>query len=347
MTSLVFHGPGVMVYEPRTRPCANYGEVVVAVSAAGICGSELSSFTGDSARRPPGRVFGHELAGTIVRVGDDVPEDLVGTRVTVNPLTSCGRCMTCVTGRANACPSRTLLGMQIDGGFAEEVAVPASSVFDLGELDEIGGSLTEPLANAVHIVRLLPPLLGKHLIVYGAGAIGLCVVAMLRAAGAGRVTVIDPVPRRREMARSSGADAALPPDDAADLSADHVVDAAGVTSARRDAIDRCAAGGTVVFLGLHTAESELPVNTAIAKELRLQCSYAYTPEDFAVALRTLQSGAVRYEPWITELPLADGQAAFRTLVERPDQATKIILRPGTTAGGTARGGDLPRDDAIA
>ena len=55
MTSLVFHGPGVMVYEPRTRPCANYGEVVVAVSAAGICGSELSSFTGDSARRPPGR----------------------------------------------------------------------------------------------------------------------------------------------------------------------------------------------------------------------------------------------------------------------------------------------------
>jgi 2-desacetyl-2-hydroxyethyl bacteriochlorophyllide A dehydrogenase len=333
-----------MACEPRPRPRPGSGEVTLTVNAAGICGSELSSFTGASTRRLPGRVFGHELAGTIGEVGSGVPGELIGRRVTVNPLTSCGRCLTCLTGRANACPSRTLLGMQIDGGFAEEVAVPASAVFDLGELDDIGGSLTEPLANAVHVTRLLPPLVGKHVIVYGAGAIGLCVIAMLSASGAAEITVIDPVARRRDIARASGADAALSPDDAGDLSADHVVDAAGVTSARRDAIDRCAGGGTIMLLGLHTAESELPINAAVAKELRLQCSYAYTPEDFEIALRTLQSGAVRYQPWITEMPLADGQAAFRALVERPNEATKIILRPGAAPAGDAQSADQSDHD---
>ncbi|HUE28049.1 MAG TPA: alcohol dehydrogenase catalytic domain-containing protein, partial [Solirubrobacteraceae bacterium] len=284
MTALVFDGPGRMVVEPRQRPKAAPGEVVVAVSAAGICGSELTSFTGDSTRRPPGRVFGHEIAGTVTSVGPGSPAELLGRRIAVNPLMPCGRCPTCASGRTNACPNRSLLGMQVDGGFAEEVAVPASAARELGDLGDIPGTLVEPLANAVHVARLLPGVIGEHILVFGAGAIGLCVVSVLRHAGAGTLTVVDPVPARRELALRAGAQAALEPERTPELGeADHVVDAAGVTSSRRQAISSCAAGGSIVLLGLHTAESELPINAAVAKELTFQCSYAYTARDFEAA----------------------------------------------------------------
>jgi 2-desacetyl-2-hydroxyethyl bacteriochlorophyllide A dehydrogenase len=329
MQALVFQGTGQMAVERRPYPEPGPLEVLVRVSAAGICGSELTSFTGHSTRRAPGRVFGHELAGEVVAVGSAAPAALVGERVTVNPLHPCGHCRQCARGRSNVCPERVLLGMQVDGGFAELVAVPYSSVSTLGSLDDVAGALVEPLANAVHVAGLLGDTLGRHVAVLGAGAIGLSVVAVLRVAGAGRITVIDPVAARRDAALQSGADRALAPDDESleGLLFDHVVDAAGTDGSRNSAIERCDAGGCVVLLGLHTATSELAVNAAVAKELRLQCSYAYTQDDFDAALELLRTDAIHYQHWITELPLQDGQEAFRTLVERPEQATKIVLRP--------------------
>lgn len=329
MQALVFQGTGQMAVERRPYPEPGPQEALVRVSAAGICGSELTSFTGHSTRRAPGRVFGHELAGEVVAVGSAAPSSLVGERVTINPLQPCGHCRHCARGRSNVCPERVLLGMQIDGGFAELVAVPHSSVSALGALDDVAGALVEPLANAVHVAGLLGDTLGRHVAVLGAGAIGLSVVAVLRVAGASRITVIDPVAARRDAALQSGADRALAPDDEnlEGLLFDHLVDAAGTDGARNSAIEHCDAGGCVVLLGLHTATSELAVNAAVAKELRLQCSYAYTQDDFDAALELLRADAIHYQHWITELPLQDGQEAFRTLVERPEQATKIVLRP--------------------
>jgi 2-desacetyl-2-hydroxyethyl bacteriochlorophyllide A dehydrogenase len=329
MMALVFAGPGRMAVEARPRPQAGPGDVVVSISAAGICGSELTSFTGESARRAPGLVFGHEVAGTVTAVGEAVSPALVDSRVAVNPLVPCRRCPTCLAGRTNVCPARTLLGMHLDGGFAEEVAVPAAAVHPLGDLDDVGGSLVEPVANAVHAVGLLPAVIGREILVLGAGAIGLSVISVLRVAGARRISVIDPVAHRREQALAAGAHRALAPDDDAlhETHPGHVVDAVGVTSSRREAIARCADGGCVVLLGMHAAESELPINAAVGKELRLQCSYAYTEHDFELALGLLQSGAISYRAWITELRLDQGQAAFEALVDRPAEVTKVILRP--------------------
>jgi threonine dehydrogenase-like Zn-dependent dehydrogenase len=329
MSALVFRAPGLMEIEQRPRPSPGAGEVLVEVGAVGICGSELTSFTGASTRRPPGRVFGHEVAGVVKGVGPGVAEELLGAAVAVNPLHACGRCRQCLAGRSNACPHRTLLGMQVDGGFAEEVAVAASLISPLGALDDVAGSLVEPIANAVHVAGLLPSVLGRHVAVLGAGAIGLSVVSVLRLAGASKITVVDPVEARRREAVLTGADVTLAPDELGGegLVADHVVDAAGATSSRNAAIEICDSGGTIVLLGLHTAVSEMPINAAVAKELRLQCSYAYTAMDFDASLTMLQAGAIPYQSWISERPLADGHAAFETLVERPHEATKIILRP--------------------
>ncbi|HSZ03898.1 MAG TPA: alcohol dehydrogenase catalytic domain-containing protein [Solirubrobacteraceae bacterium] len=329
MQALVFKGTGEMAAESRPCPEPRADEVLVRVAAAGICGSELTSFTGHSTRRPPGRIFGHELAGVVEALGSAAPKELLGERVAVNPLHPCGRCEQCRSGRSNVCPERVLLGMQVDGGFAELVAVPYTGLTALGSLDELAGAMAEPIANAVHVAALLPATLGRHVAVLGAGAIGLSVVAVLRVAGAARITAVDPVRARRQAALASGAHAALAPDDGGleGMLFDHVVDAAGTSGSRGTAIERCDAGGCVVLLGLHSAVSELAVNAAVAKELRLQCSYAYTQADFDAALELLRAGAVPYGHWITERPLDDGQAAFQTLVERPDEATKIVLRP--------------------
>jgi threonine dehydrogenase-like Zn-dependent dehydrogenase len=347
MQALVFEGPGRMVVAERPVPEPAPGEVRIRIAAAGVCGSELGSYTGHSKRRPPGLVFGHELAGWI-----DVPDAAVacggevlapGTPVTMNPLISCGRCDACLEGRANACPYRSLLGMHVPGGFAEYVAVPTQQVQPLPNgLDLIAGSLTEPIANAVHVAHLCGDLVGRSVAIFGAGAIGLSVLAVLRLAGVARVAVVDPVAPRRQQAEQEGADPVLDPgagDPVAALGAlnsgrgpDAVVDAAGLDLTRAQSIEACCNGGTVVLLGLHDAESRLPVNLAILKELRLQASYAYTPTEFDAWLALLAAGRIHYQPWITEMPLSQGDEAFRILTEEPWKATKIVLRPPMAPG---------------
>ena len=326
MDALIFEGPGRMAMARRPVPEAGAGELLVDVRAAGICGSELASYTGHSTRRPVGRIFGHELSGVVAASGSADDADLVGSAVAINPLVSCGACAQCQAGRANVCPARTLLGMQVEGGFAQQVVVPRSALRELRGLDDVAGTLVEPIANAVHVLTLLPLVTGAHVAVLGAGPIGLSVLAVLRGAGTGRITVVDPVEERRTLALAGGADAAIAPEEPF-AEPGHVVDAAGATAARAAAIDLCAPGGTIVLLGLHEATSELPVNAAIAKELALRCSFAYTQRDFDVALDLLRRGAIDYRGWISERPLSDGAAAFADLVERPGEVTKIVLRP--------------------
>src|SRR4051812_6752653 len=193
MQALIFDGPRRMSVGERERPVPAAGEVIVRVSAAGICGSELTSFTGDSLRRPPGRVFGHELGGVVASGADAAGDKLVGARVAINPLVSCGDCRQCRAGRSNVCPNRTLLGLHLDGGFAEEVVVAPSQLRPADGLSDVAATLVEPLANAVHVAGLLPSLLARDIAVFGAGAIGLCVVEVLREGGARSITVIDPV----------------------------------------------------------------------------------------------------------------------------------------------------------
>lgn len=329
MDALVFEGPGRMTFEDRPRPQAGPGEVVVGVTASGICGSEMTSFTGHSTRRARGLIFGHEFVGRVLRCGPDVPEDLADQLVAVNPLSCCGVCAQCCAGRPNACPNRVLLGLHVDGGFAEEVAVPYGGLRPLGDLDELAGTLTEPLANAVHAVRLLGAVVGRRIAVFGAGPIGLCVISVLRLAGAHSIVALDPVGSRRALALGAGATDALTPIgvEFAALDFDDVIDAAGAGAARRAAIDAAPHGATVVFLGMHEAETELPLNAAVTKELRLQCSYGYTAREFDAALEILRGGSVPHSDWITELELAEGQRAFETLVNHPESAAKIVLRP--------------------
>ena len=148
--ALVWHGPGNMAVEIVDEPRRGDDEVIVQPEAAGICGSEIEGYLGRMANRTPPLVMGHEFAGTVA-AASAAGSEWSGRRVAVNPLLSCRLCARCKAGERNLCAQRRLIGVQVAGGFAERVAVPAANLVALPDrVDARTGALVEPLANAVH-----------------------------------------------------------------------------------------------------------------------------------------------------------------------------------------------------
>ena len=341
MDALVWTGPCRMSIEtmPVPRPVA--GEVLVEIVVAGICGSELSGYLGLNRLRVPPLVMGHEAAGRIVRASGETLADgsaaEIGRRVTFNPLISCGGCDRCAAGRPNLCRDRRLIGAHRPGAFAQYVAVPAELVWPLPpSVSDAAGALAEPVACAVRAVRLGGVAAGERVLVLGAGTIGLCILTAARRAGAGAVVIADVAASRRRIAERWGADAVLDPaaGDLADAvrgffpgGAGIVVDAAGASGSRAQAVECVVPGGRIVLVGLHEEESPLAFNAVIRQEVVLMGSFAYTRDDFGEAVRLLAADAVTPEPWwIEERPLDRGADAFADLADGRAAAAKTLLR---------------------
>lgn len=337
MTALVWEGPREMHLRTVAAPGPpGDREVVLSVDAVGICGSELSGYLGQSSLRVPPLVMGHELSGTVADVGakvDDLPR---GTRVVVNPLISCGSCPACRRGQANLCSSRALLGAHMPGGFAECVAVPASACRVLPEtVESSSGAMVEPIACAVRAVRLADVGLGDELLVVGAGPIGLLCAHLARQAGA-TATIVDSNPERLRTARAWGVPRALEPSDASSLTPEFraAIDAVGLSVTRRQAIRAVRRGGVVVFVGLHEPTVDFDANEVVRSEITIRGSFAYTPDDFDVAVGLLAAGILPDDKsWLSVRPLGLGRESFEELVGREPSVVKIVLRPameGTT-----------------
>jgi 2-desacetyl-2-hydroxyethyl bacteriochlorophyllide A dehydrogenase len=327
MRALVFTAPRQLEMQrlPRPRPAA--GECAIAVTAAGICGSDLTAFLGRSSSRVPPMVLGHELVG---RRSD-------GHRVVVNPFLACGRCPACRAGHQNLCSSWRLLGMnQTPGCFAEFVAIPATHVHDIPDsLSDAQAILAEPLANIVHLLRLAAPQPGLRMGIVGAGIMGsLALLAALRH-GVRDILVEEISEVRLASARRMGATLAVHPDSEAGRAEvrkligdglDLVLDASGTASAREEAFHLCRPGGLVVLLGMAQARSEIDFAAAIRREQRVILSFGYTPIDFARSLNMLAAGEIDLDPWTAEMPLEAGQMAFEKISGMPGETLKMLLR---------------------
>jgi 2-desacetyl-2-hydroxyethyl bacteriochlorophyllide A dehydrogenase len=327
MRALVWEGPRAMSVREIAVPATEDGDVLIEVAHAGICGSELSGYLGQSSLRSPPLVMGHELAGTVAHLGGGVKAVRVGDRVTVNPLVSCGRCDRCAEGRHHLCPQRALIGAHRPGAFAQFVAAPEANVHPLpDDLGLAAAALTEPLACAVHACRLAEVAAGQRLAIIGAGPIGLLALVTARLLGVEEVVVSDTNEDRLEVARDLGA----APEGAADLtpgSFDIVVDAVGVDVTRAQCVELARPGGTVAFCGLHEEDSPLPVNLVVRNELMLRGSFAYAPKDFEHALGWMGEGRVDLSAWIWHADLSEGRACFEKLLGDPGGTIKIMLDP--------------------
>lgn len=337
MRGIVWHGPEEMSVEEVEVPEVGPGQVVVRPEATGICGSEIEGYLGKMGNRTPPLVMGHEFAGTVTEIGEGVDDDLLGQTVAVNPLSSDGTCSLCRAGLTNLCPNRRLVGIHSPGGFAEYTLAPAANVYPLPEgVDARTGALAEPLANGVHAARLgtagSHP--AEHVVVIGAGTIGLMCLQAAVLDGAPEVHAVEPHGGRREQALALGAKGAHASGEevrralesaTGGLGADLVIDAVGAEVTRRMALDLLRPGGRAVFIGLHDDESTLGFHGVVRGQIDLQGSYAYTAEDFEQALSWLAEGRAGIGELPPVLTLEEGPGAFADLVKGPSARIKVFL----------------------
>ena len=326
MRALVYTAPGKLELEERPRPTPQKGETEIAVDVAGICGSDISGFLGHSALRRPPLVLGHELVGRLRS----------GPRVVANPLMSCGVCDACASGLQNLCSSWKLLGLgSTPGTFAEYVTLPATQVHEIPDSLSAGQAiLAEPLANVVHLFRLVSPLPFFRLAIVGAGTMGALALSTGLRIAARDVLVVDVNDQRLQTMRTLGASATVnvaSQDGIAEAvrldgrGFDVVIDASGSAPARQTAFDLCRPGGQVVLLGMAAQCSEVDFVTSIRKEHRVVMSFAYTPVDFRRSLDLLIAGEIDLTRWTSTMPLERGQEAFERMSNHPGDSLKMML----------------------
>jgi 2-desacetyl-2-hydroxyethyl bacteriochlorophyllide A dehydrogenase len=313
-------GPQVVRADvPRPGPA----EVLVRSVLAGVCGSDTHAAAGLHPWISLPYVPGHEVVGVVAETGAGVSSVRPGLRVTVEPYLPCWHCKQCLRGLENICENLGFLGCgDPQGAMADYFTVDARRIHVIpDELDDRAAALIEPLSTPVHAVRLAGGVAGRTVAVLGAGAIGLLLLRTVVAQGAKRVVVTAPRAERRQLALALGADAAVDAhaDDAVDQvrealgeSVDVVFDCVANESTTRQAIGMADKGGTVVVVGVPSGEVRLPLQLVQDRQIRIQGSATYLPQDVADAIELLRSGVVRPDDLVTAVvPLDSVADAFR------------------------------------
>jgi 2-desacetyl-2-hydroxyethyl bacteriochlorophyllide A dehydrogenase len=239
------------VPEPEPRP----GWLIVEVGACGICGTDLHILAGEFPLATYPCIPGHEFAGTVVAVGDDIDGFTVDDRVGVMPSVFCGTCHFCRNGRANLCERGGGFGTSLPGGFAERVAVLATHAYHLPDhLSFAEAAMIEPLACVVHGFHRLAPRAGQSYLVYGAGTMGLMLAQYARFAGGRTVALVDTNSAKLERAREFGFEVLGASFDdvraVAPLGFDNVIEATGVTRVAEAAFEAVIRGGRLLLFGV-------------------------------------------------------------------------------------------------
>jgi threonine 3-dehydrogenase len=332
-------GPGVELIE-RQVPEPGPGEVLLRVDAASICGTDLHLFQWDewaAENLVPPRILGHELAGTVVGIGAGVSRVREGDLVGVESHLFCWECAQCQRGEMHLCRDLRVIGVHVDGGFAEHVVIPEANAVESNGLDPAVVALQEPMGNAVH-AAFAEPIEGRTVLVTGCGPIGLCAVGIARAAGAALVVATDTEPYRLDLARTMGADLALdasdPGTEARILEAtggdgvEVVLEMSGSPRALDQALRVITRGGRISLLGIFNGAVPIELSESVVMQgLRLHGIFGrriYDTWERTQAL--LRSGALDVTPIITHrLDLSEWPKAFELLASR--HAGKVVLLP--------------------
>ncbi|MEI6538110.1 MAG: galactitol-1-phosphate 5-dehydrogenase [Planctomycetota bacterium] len=325
------------------KPEISANDVLVQVRACGICGSDIHGYDGSTGRRIPPLVMGHEAAGVITEVGDQVTAFKVGDRVTFDSTVSCGQCFFCRRGDINLCDNRMVLGVSCGeyrrhGAFAEYVSVPQHICYQLPEgLPFEHAAMIEAVSIAVHAANRTPVSLGDTAVVVGSGMIGLLVIQAMRLAGCGQIIAVDLEENRLVKAKELGADIGLK-GDAVDVpaevrkltggrGADVVLEVVGVAATVNTAIACARKGGTITLVGNLAPKVEMPLHAIVTKELTIHGSCASRGE-YPACIELLERRAIRVDPLITAtISLQDGPAWFQRLYAGEPGAMKVIVDP--------------------
>jgi (R,R)-butanediol dehydrogenase/meso-butanediol dehydrogenase/diacetyl reductase len=307
-------------------PSPGPGELVLQVTACGICGSDLKL----RPSMPAGLVMGHEFCGEIVATGADTDARwTVGRRVTALPLIGCGRCLACLAGEPAHCEQADMVGVGGSaGGFAEYVRVDQRETVALPEsIDPALGALVEPLAVGLHAVERAHIRSGDKVLVVGAGPVGLSVIAWAARSGASELVVSDPSAVRRDAAAQFGATRTLDPSvERLEPRYDVVIECVGLPGITDTCIGASVRHGHVVIAGVCTKPDPYIPIAALVKELTVDFVVYYTRREFFSVAGTLAGDAIDAAAFVTKrVGLEGADDAFTELIEAKDQRKILVL----------------------
>lgn len=326
---------------PRTPiPAVGAREVLIAVTHAGICGTDRHIYEWDAwsaARVPVGITTGHEFVGRVAAVGDAVSRTRVGDRVSAEGHIGCGLCQPCRTGNAHICEKVDIIGIDRNGCFAQFVCVPEENVWPVHpDIPDHVAAIFDPLGNAMHTV-MAAGVSGRSVLITGVGIIGLMAVSIARAMGAAQILVTDIDERRLALAKRLGADHAWRADDpdwptkarsaTMNQGPQVLLEMSGNADALRLGFKALRNGGTVALLGIPSNAVSLDLAndiifkgaTVLGINGRRMYETWYQVESFIL------SGRLPADLIIThQLPLGDFKKGFELM--QSGEAIKVVLQ---------------------
>jgi len=336
MKAAVFEALGELKLKTVPIPqIKNNDEVLLKVEAASICGTDMHILhVPPGAPANVGTILGHEYIGEIIETGSDVSNFSVGDRVVLDPNISCGRCYYCSIGKTNMCENVTVLGIFIDGGFAEYNVAPAKALFKISkDVPTEVAIFAEPLACVVNSMHKIQLDVGENALVLGAGPIGLYFTQLLKASGAGKIFVAEISTARAKYAYESGATRVINPHEESleeiiqSETADGVdvsIDAVGVLI--NEALQCTRRGGRVLLFGQnYQARQEICQNDITRKDLTVIGNYI-SQHQFPATVKILERSILPLEKLVThKLPLERIEEGIEAM--RKGEAIETIIYP--------------------
>ncbi|HLS13843.1 MAG TPA: zinc-dependent dehydrogenase [Beutenbergiaceae bacterium] len=345
MKAVVFDGPGQVELREVPDPAPGPGEVVLAVGANTICGTDVRIIRGEKTTGiDPGVVLGHEVAGHISAVGVGVEDFAVGDLVGLTPILSCGNCFYCNRDTEQLCPDVQIVGNAVDGGLADFMKVPARAVArgnlvrTEADLDPAHLALAEPISCCLSGLRNYGVAPGETVVILGAGPIGLIHTQLARLRGAGQVIVSDPNPDRRRVATDLGADLVFDgganlAEQVADLTGGRGADAAIVCIGRPELFGQALsltrkAGRVNLFAGFPKGGSAtVDPNLVHYGEITVTGASNARRSDYADAVALIASGRIDTGALVTHrFDLSDAMTAIETVAS--GSGIKVAVQPG-------------------
>ncbi len=302
MKSAVFHGKCDIRVEEREIPSVGPEEVLIKVMACGVCGSDVHIFEGDqgSTTTVPPLIQGHEFAGIIAEVGENVKGWKVGDHVCADPADNCNECYYCLNGLMSHCDHMKAIGTNVDGGFSQYCKVKARLLHKLNDdVTFVEGAMAEPLACCINGADRSDIKVGDNVVVYGGGAIGLLLMQLAKLKGASNVVLVEPVEEKRKMAEKIGASFTIDPvhqdviGTLKENGIEHVhcvIETCGRKDTSEQAMDVVDKHGTVVLFAVTavSASMDLPTYKLFQKELTVKGSYC-SPYDMGRAVELINA----------------------------------------------------------
>lgn len=336
MKAVVIHSPFDLRVDEIPEQAVSAGHVKVRIEAGGICGSDLhyyrhGGFGAVKLLQP--MVLGHEIAGTIVDIGDGVTGLSPGQRVAVNPARPCGKCTYCLAGKRNLCTDIHFYGSamrypHVQGGFREYLVCEAAQAVPVPDtVSSTDAAFAEPLAVSLHALSQAGSVFGKRVLVTGAGPIGVLTAIAARHAGAREIVVTDIFDAPLAIARAVAADRTINVMGNDPLPEDHfdvMFEAAGSAATIRDGLSAVQRGGTIVQVG-QGAQAALPMSLIVTREITIRGAFRFDTE-FELAVSMIASGALPTDKLLTDTFSLDSAREAFDIASNKERSMKVQLR---------------------